>query len=120
MMTSALLEHHIHMLTTDSGIALEVIAERGYRSVDGASGYAELKALGLSQAQARLTPGLLLPLHSTDGKQPLTIYRPDHPQPATNGRLRKYLLPKGAGVRLDCPPRCHSRLADQAIPLWLT
>ena len=50
-------------------------------------GYTDLKALGFSQAQARLTPGLLLPLYTTDGRQPLTIYRPDHPQPDANSRL---------------------------------
>jgi hypothetical protein len=112
--------HHLRMLRDESGIADEVIVERGYRSIDSAQGYTELKALGFSQAQARLTPGLLLPLHTTDGRQPLTIYRPDHPQPDANGRLRKYLLHKGAGVRLDCPPRCQPSLADPSIPLWLT
>ena len=116
----ALTLEHYTMLAQESGIADEVIAERGYRSIDGASGYTDLKALGFSQAQARLTPGLLLPLHTTDGKQPLTIYRPDHPQPDANGRLRKYLLPKGASVRLDCPPRCQPLLADPTVPLWIT
>ena len=111
---------HYTMLAQESGIADELIAERGYRSIAGASGYAELKALGFSQAQARLTPGLLLPLHTTDGQQPLTIYRPDQPQPDAKGRLRKYLFPKGAGVRLDCPPRCQPSLADPRMPLWLT
>jgi hypothetical protein len=120
MTSSSLTTAHYTMLAQESGIADEVIAERGYCSIDGASGYAELKALGFSQAQARLTPGLLLPLHTTDGKQPLAIYRPDHPQPDAKGRLRKYLLPKGAGVRLDCPPRCQPFLADPSTPLWIT
>jgi hypothetical protein len=111
---------HYAMLAQESGIADAVITERGYRSINGASGYTDLKTLGFSQAQARLTPGLLLPLHTTDGRQPLTIYRPDQPQPDANGRLRKYLLPKGAGVRLDCPPRCQPMLAAPTIPLWIT
>jgi hypothetical protein len=108
------------MLAHESGIADAVIAERGYRSIEGARGYTDLKTLGFSHAQARLTPGLLLPLHTPDGQQPLTIYRPDHPQPDTNSRLRKYLLPRGAGVRLDCPPRCQPSLANPALPLWIT
>ena len=108
------------MLVKDSGMTDEVIAERGYRSIAGASGYTALQALGFSRAQARQTPGLLLPLHTTDGKQPLTIYRPDQPQPDAQGRLHKYLLPKGAGVRIDCPPRCQPRLADPNLSLWLT
>ena len=117
---SALTPEHYAMLAQESGIADAIITERGYQSIDGASGYTDLKTLGFSQAQARLTPGLLLPLHTTDGRQPLTIYRPDHPQPDAHGRLRKYLLPKGAGVRLDCPPRCQPFLADPTKPLWLT
>jgi hypothetical protein len=64
---------HYTMLAQDSGITDEVIAERGYRSIDGANGYAELKALGFSKAQAWQASGLLLPLHATDGQQPLTI-----------------------------------------------
>lgn len=111
---------HWTMLTQESGIAEAVIAERGYRSVEGAQGYAELKSLGFSKAQAWKTSGLLLPLWTTDGQQPLTIYRPDQPLPDAHGQLRKYLLPKGASVRLDCPPRCQPRLTDPSIPLWLT
>src|SRR5262245_19149735 len=112
--------HHLRMLRDESGIIDEVIIERGYRSIDGAQGLAELKALGFSAKPAWHSDGLLLPLHTTDGKQPLTIYRPDQPQPDTKGRLRKYLLPKGAGVRLDCPPRCQPCLADPRKPLWIT
>jgi putative DNA primase/helicase len=107
------------MLTEGSGIAADVIAERGYYSVEGAQGYTTLKTLGFSQAQARLTPGLCLPLHTTDGQQPVTIYRPDNPQADARGRLKKYLLPKAAGVRLDCPPRCRPALAKPDVPLWL-
>jgi|RhiMetdeSRZDD1v2_1073273.scaffolds.fasta_scaffold189390_2 uncharacterized protein DUF3854 len=112
--------HHLRMLRDESGIADAVIAERGYRSIDGAQGYTKLKALGFTRQQAWQASGLLLPLHTTDGQQPLTIYRPDHPQPDTNGRLRKYLLPKRASVRLDCPPRCQPLLADPTVPLWFT
>jgi Domain of unknown function (DUF3854) len=120
MTSSSLTTAHYTMLAQESGIIDEVIAERGYRSIDGASGYTELKALGFSKPQATPSTGLLLPLHTTDGQQPLMIYRPDQPQPDSNGRLKKYLLPKGAGVRLDCPPRCQPSLADPTIPLWLT
>ena len=120
MASPTLALHHLRMLRDESGIAEEVIAERGYRSIDGAQGYTELKALGFSKQQATPSSGLLLPLHTTDGQQPLTIYRPDQPQPDAKGRLRKYLLPKGASVRLDCPPRCRPILADPSMPLWIT
>jgi hypothetical protein len=58
-------DHHHKMLSGESGIADTVIAERGYRSLDATAGYAELKPLGFSPQQARQTPGLLLPLHTT-------------------------------------------------------
>lgn len=110
---------HMRMLRDDSGIADEVIAERGYRTVDGAQGYTELKALGFSKAQA-MTPGLLLPLWTTDSQQLPMVYRPDTPRLSRDGKPIKYEIPKGGGVRLDCPPRCQPRLADPSVPLWLT
>ena len=64
----ALAPHHLCMLRDESGIADEVIGERGYRSIDGASGYTELKALGYSKQQVTPSIGLLLPLHTTDGR----------------------------------------------------
>src|SRR5215510_12649408 len=115
-----LADHHYTMLRDESGIRDEVITEWGYRSLEATAGYAELKTLGFSLQQARQAPGLLLSLYTTDGQQPLHVFRPDHPQPDANGRLRKYLLRKGAGGRLDCPPRCQPFLADPSIPLWLT
>jgi len=115
-----LADHHYALLSGESGIADSVIAERGYRSLDAVAGYAELKTLGFSLQQARQAPGLLLPLYTTDGQRSLHVFRPDQPQPDAKGRPRKYLLPKGAGVRLDCPPRCQPSLADPGIPLWLT
>ena len=110
---------HLRMLRDESGIAEEIIFERGYRSIDGANGYTELKALGFSKAQA-LTPGLLLPLWTTDGQQALMIYRPDTPRLSKDYKPIKYEIPRGAGVRLDCPPRCQALLTDPAVPLWLT
>ena len=48
------------------------------------------------------------------------VYRPDAPRHGKDGKLIKYELPKDAGVRLDCPPRCQPMLADPSIPLWIT
>src|SRR5690349_9895377 len=66
---------HYEMLKA-SAISDLVINERGYKTVVDAK---ELKRLGFSNSQQRV-PGLLLPLHTTDGKTPLSIYRPDHPR----------------------------------------
>ena len=63
-----LADPHFRMLREASGIADEVIRERGYRTLDGPTGYHELRALGFSTTQAKLRPGLFLPLHTTDGR----------------------------------------------------
>jgi hypothetical protein len=114
-----LLPHHRDQLTKGSGIAQEVIAERGYRSILPPGGYSELKPYGFTKAQANL-PGLLLPLWTTDGKNGPMVYRPDVARQDRNGKPIKYELPKRASVRLDCPPRCQPKLADPSIPLWIT
>jgi hypothetical protein len=48
------------------------------------------------------------------------VYRPDVPRQHKDGKVIKYEIPKGAFVRLDCPPRCHPRLGDPSVPLWIT
>src|SRR2546425_6828388 len=113
--------HHLAMLREGSGITPEVIAERGYRSItDDGTGYNLLLQHGYSKTQAKNRPGLLLPLWSTDGTQPLIIYRPDTPRLGKEGHAVKYEIPKAARVRLDCPPRCQPLLADPTRPLWVT
>ena len=111
-----LLPHHLDQLTRGSGLASEVIRERGYRS---ATSTAELKRLGFSPAQCR-PDGLLLPVWTPDGGNGLYCYRPDVPRVDRDGRVLKYELPKGAAMRLDVPPRCRPRLGDPSIPLWIT
>ena len=116
-----LLPHHWEHLTRGSGINAEVITERGYRSIAGSADISLLKEQGFSREQwSRQTPGLLLPLWTTDGKNGLMVYRPDTPRLSKDGKPIKYELPKGAGARLDCPPRCQPKLADPSIPLWIT
>ena len=100
---SALAPHHLAMLTQESGITAEVIAERGYRSIDGASGYTALKALGYSKQQATPSSGLLLPLHTTDGSSlsPSTGLT-NHNQMPTADR-KSTCSPKGQGSSLIVP-----------------
>lgn len=111
-----LLEGHFSHLHTGSGISVEVILERGYRSLLGKS---ELKRLGFTPAQQR-TPGILIPLWAVDGKQTGYQYRPDNPRVDPRGRPVKYESPRGSGNRLDCPPRCQKKLGDPGVPLWIT
>jgi hypothetical protein len=121
-----LLQWHYEMLKA-SAISDDVIKERGYRSITKAE---DLLKLGFSNQQARV-PGLLLPLHATDGQTPLSVYRPDSPRVIEDKKHReadgafkqkviKYEMPKGEKMRLDVPPRCRADIGDPAIPLWIT
>ncbi len=118
---------HLVMLRTESGLSDEVIAARGYRTITNVK---ELAALNFAPSQCRV-PGLLLPLHTTDGGNGLYVYRPDIPRVRQDKHKRnpdgtfkqhviKYEIPQGAGVRVDCPPVCRPMLADPKIPLWIT
>jgi hypothetical protein len=103
------------MLREESGISDEVIAARGYHTI---TDHKELTALGFSSKQLRV-PGLSLPLHTTDGSQPFCVYRPDSPRELSS-KIIKYEIPKGHGIRLDCPSVCRAMLANPSVPLWIT
>lgn len=120
-------DNHYTMLTEESGISDEVIQARGYRTVTQAK---ELADLGFTPSQ-RSAPGLLIPLHTTDGNTALYVYRPDHPRVIEDKSKReadgkhpvkvlKYEIPKGVGVRIDCPPACFLGLRNPQIPLFIT
>jgi len=111
-----LLTDHFQHLSEGSGISIDVIRERGYRSIMGKS---ELEKLGFSPAQQR-TPGILIPLWSVDGKEAGHQFRPAHPRTASRGRPVKYESPSGSSNRIDCPPRCQKILGNPQVPLWIT
>ncbi len=111
-----LLEKHLGHLQA-SAISLEVIKERGYKSV---LGKAALKEAGFSKAQQR-APGILIPLHGVDGTVIGHQYRPDKPREDTKrGRFIKYENPLGSSIRLDVLPRCRKQLGDPSVPLFFT
>jgi hypothetical protein len=114
-----LLAHHRDQLVEGSGIAVEVIDERGYCSITSEQ-FSLLKDAGFSRAQWKNVPGLCLPLWTTDGTNGLMVYRPDTPRVNAQGTTLKYEIPMKHGVRLDCPPRCQPRLSNPAEPLWVT
>ncbi len=124
---TTLAENHLKMLAEESGISEQVIRERGYRTITSEG---DLVQFGFSPAQRRV-PGLLIPLHTTDGKIGLHVYRPDNPRTYEDRGKReadglhpvkvlKYEIPKGAGVRVDCPPASLKGLKNPAIPLFIT
>jgi len=120
-------ENHLKMLSKESGISDQMIQERGYCTITSEG---DLVQFGFSPAQRRV-PGLLIPLHTTDGKIGLHVYRPDNPRTYEDRSKReadglrpvkvlKYEIPKGAGVRVDCPPACLKTLQNPTIPLFIT
>lgn len=126
-----LLQRHLEHLKS-SAISLDVIKERGYRSVlkcrdkmagdDTPYGPGEMSlgALGFKQMQLRL-PAILMPLHGVDGGIVLHQLRPDDPRHAQdNDKPIKYETPQRRGLRLDAPPRCFKGLGDPSVPLFIT
>lgn len=117
-----LMQSHLdHLLK--SAITLDVIKERGYRSVFGAP---ELQQLGFKKRQIiRPVSGILIPLHGVNGVDIFSYqWRPDHPREEVrdDGKIRKikYENPAGGSVRIDVPPRCKPQLGDPTIPLFIT
>lgn len=107
-------DQHLAQLREESGISDEVILERGYTTIRDPK---DLDLYGFPESQRR--PGLLLPVHATDGEKPLYVLRPDQPR-VKDGKPLKYEMPAGQGMRLDCPPRCRELLGDPRTPLWVT
>lgn len=110
------LQRHFDDHINGSGICFEVAKERGYRTILGVN---ELKMMGFSTSQMR-TPGLLLPVHTPDGKQPFCQYRPDNPRQSAQGKAKKYETPADIGMRIDVPPRCRESLKNPDTRLWVT
>jgi hypothetical protein len=112
-----LLMTHFRHLTEGSSISVDVIKDRGYRSLLGKS---ELEKLGFAPSQ-RHTPGILIPLWGVDGSGIVGHqFRSDSPRLNNKGKPIKYETPRGVANRLDCPPSCQKQLADPNVPLWIT
>lgn len=110
---------HLDELAKGSGISVDVIKERGYKTIWGIK---ELQSLGFtkSQRQKFMTPGILMPVHPPDGSNSLHQYKPDHPRKNEKDKPIKYETPGNQGLRIDCPPRCREQLKDPHIPLIIT
>ncbi|MDY6911484.1 MAG: DUF3854 domain-containing protein [Chloroflexota bacterium] len=110
-----LLQSHLdHLL--GSAISLDVIRERGYKSVMGKY---VLKEAGFSKSQQR-APGILIPQYSLNGSNGGSIYRPDNPRANSKGKSIKYETKSGGNIGLDTHPRCIPQLKDPSIPLFFT
>jgi hypothetical protein len=116
-----LAERHLRELREGSGLSDQVIAERGYRTVTDP---AELRDLGFANAGGWVppTPGYLLPVYDTRGRNGRYYFKPDHPRqdPDRPERRVKYESQPNRGVVLDVPRRCQKALADWRVPLVIT
>src|SRR5205823_10557872 len=69
--------------------------------------------------QARTAPVLAIPLWDVTGHQTGWQIRPDTP-PVVDGKVWKYLTPKGGRNMLDVHPSVQQHLGNPAVPLWIT
>jgi hypothetical protein len=103
---------HLQMLQEGSGISQEVIRARGYRTVEQTS---ELTVFGFapSQQNSQQIPGLLLPVHTTDGGNGLYVYR-------CTFRRKRSLIPADADHSIRRMPIAQSDGWRSARPqaLW--
>ena len=106
---------HRRTLEQQSGISPEVIAERGYRTIDKR---AEALRLGFAEAQAR-APALLLPVWDVSGEVASYQLRPDEPR-LLRDRLVKYETRFGDRMVLDAHPFARPGLSDPSVPLFIT
>src|SRR5437764_10997545 len=97
-------------LLAASAITPEVARERGYVSVGEMT---RLEPAGFARAQ-RSAPGLLIPVHGTDGTVRLHQYRPDSPR-KIGGKPVRYETLAGSGLCLDGPPRARPALSDPGV-----
>src|SRR3712207_931854 len=108
--------HHRHELLEESGIDLEVVLARGYRTVKCK---AELQRLGFSASQ-QLVPALLVPMYSPSGKRTTYQIKPDKPRHSDDGKSVKYETPTHTELHLDVHPSQAERVNDPKVPLWVT
>src|SRR5215211_9543024 len=109
--------HHRHQLEKDSGIARDIIAERGVRSIRRGRELPE----GFSWRQKKRAPGVLFTLHRPNGETSYS-FRPDAPDPENPGH--KYEQPcksyGGPGNVLDVHPSARHLIGDTTVPVVFT
>lgn len=113
---SELQPHHRSMLEQESSIEPDVIAERGYFSVQTQQ---ELLDLGFDRRQAQ-APGLVVPVWGVTGRIETYQLRSDRPRGDEKGRPIKYETRYGDRMTLDVHPRLTESIGDPSLVLWIT
>jgi Domain of unknown function (DUF3854) len=103
-------DNHSKMLFDESGIAPEIIAERGYYTARRRS---EVPG-AFADYQRRL--GLVVPMFSPDGESTGYQLRPDKPRRSGP----KYETPAGSEVLVDVHPRILEEVRSGTGDLWIT
>ena len=111
-------DHHLHELHHASAIDPAIVTERDYRTLDRHDRQ-ELARLGVTIGSDASFPGLLIPIYRATGELISVQFKPATPI-GINGKLVKYLSPRGQVNRLDVHPRNRARITDAAVPLWIT
>jgi putative DNA primase/helicase len=78
-----------------------------------------LRQEGFSVAVSGLIPGLVIPVYDVYGGLAFHQYRPDKPR-VRGGKPAKYELPARVRMVLDVPRSVNGKLADPAVPLFVT
>lgn len=127
-MKNLLSDHYKQLIS--SGISDEIIAERGYESVNplknpvsDAEWKRRVGTLDVAKSVLNVVRkgGLVFPLYQLGDADPFTwVCRPDRPRRGANRKIIKYEYPKGRGNILDVLPRYRAALSNQNIPIWIT
>jgi hypothetical protein len=105
------------MLTIESGISPEVVAARGYTSVDEPE---ELRKMGFAEYQLR-APALAIPIFDVCGELKFHRIRPDGPRPnyGKPNKVVKYEQPPNTPLVIDVSPAALEGLRDTSRRLWI-
>ncbi len=114
---------HQKMLLEESGIAPEIVEERGYYTISERQNF----PCGFGKNKRRV-PALAIPIYSPDRETSFVRVRHSKPRPTykkKNGKWKqtgatRYDQPAGQGIILDVHPRNAERVKDPSIPLWVT
>ena len=100
------------MLRDESGISLERIRSRGYRTITEEE---SLEELGFADFQIRI-PALFIPIRNISGELVFYRIRPDDPRvdPKKPWKVTKYEHPAGVPLTLDIPQFTRENLSDTA------
>lgn len=124
MTLTALDPRHRAMLAA-SAISDEIIAERGYVSINPGA-VKDAQDIGATHGEKILKTvlhlgALAFPVRRCGQSDPSAwVLRPDQPRTNKRGKAVKYEYPSSVPNLLDVLPRYQAALGDPSIPLWVT